>query len=90
MWCLPFFANFGEVTIPDNIIGIPALPITSVLVGSFVTRSHEVAGKMHALNTRQIELRNFFFDGRGRGKSMRGRWRGRERRRREGEMEKWG
>ena len=40
----------------------------SVLVGTFNTRKHDVAGTMYALNTRQIELRNFFFDGRGIGK----------------------
>ena len=43
----------------------------SVLVGTFVRRAHNVRGTMHALNSRQIELRNFFFDGGGIGKLMR-------------------
>ena len=42
-----------------------------VLLGTFNTRMHNVRGSMYVQTSRQIELRNFFYDGGGLGKLMR-------------------
>ena len=53
---------------------VPTLPPpnpTSVQVGTFAGLSHNVGGTMHALSSRQIELRDFSFDGGGLSELMR-------------------
>ena len=68
VWCVPFRVNFGELRIPDTIVfpsapPSPPPPLPRVQLGSFMTRSHLVAGKLFALDERRLVITEFYYDG---------------------------
>ena len=65
VWCVPFRINFGELQIPEAIV-FPSPsppPPPRVRLGSFITRSHLVAGSLFALDERRLVITEFDYDG---------------------------
>ena len=75
VWCETARANFGELIIDANIdlsslntlaLGEgPPMECGTLTIGTFTTRSHELAGEVVALSDRVVEVRNLVYDGLG-------------------------